>query len=151
CSAAAALPIDERAALWRERLGATAGSPAAIASVYQRALATCEAPTLRERSRLLQLMLDAAKTAAARVALWRLFMARPEGDTLYRGMLARVRTPEEMRDLHAALGLRSIDTPTLKKLLEGARTPADKVTKLRELVRQWPDDFALALVLLDAL
>lgn len=151
CSAAAALPIDERAALWRERLAATNGAPAAVASVYQRALATCEAPTLRERTRLLQLMLDATKTAAGRVALWRLFMTRPEGDTLYRGMLARVRTPEEMRDLHAALGLRSIDTSTLKKLLEGAKTPADRVAKLRELVRQWPDDFALALVLLDAL
>lgn len=151
CSAAAALPIDERAALWRERLDGTGGNPGAVALVYQRALATCEAPTQRERSRLLQLMLDAARTAAGRVALWRHFMARSEGDTLYRGMLARVRTPEEMRELHAALGLRNIDTSTLKKLLEGAKTPEDRVAKLRELVRQWPDDFALALVLLDAL
>lgn len=151
CSAAAALPLDDRVALWRERLGAAGGSPAAIADVYRRALATCEAPAQRERSRLLQLMLDAARTPAGRVSLWRLFMTRPEGDTLYRGMLARVRTPEEMRDLHAALGLRSIDTSTLKKLLDGASAPADRAAKLRELVRQWPDDFALALVLLDAL
>lgn len=151
CSAAASLPLGDRVELWRERLGAAGGNPAAIASVYHRALATCEAPTLRERARLHQLMLDAAKTATSRVALWRIFMTRPEGDTLYRGMLARVRTPEEMRDLHAALGLRTIDTSTLKKLLDGASSPADRVAKLRELARQWPDDFALALVLLDAL
>lgn len=150
CSAAAALPIDERAALWRERLS-NAGTPASIANVYRQALASCEAPAQRERSRLLQLMLDASKTAAGRVSLWRLFMTRPEGDILYRGMLSRVRTPDEMRELHAALGLRTIDTSTLKKLLEGATSPADKVAKLRELLRQWPDDFALALVLLDAL
>ncbi|MBK8251604.1 MAG: hypothetical protein IPK82_02920 [Polyangiaceae bacterium] len=151
CSAAASLPIDERAALWRERLGGTGGRAAAIASVYTRALATCEAPTLRERTRLLNLMLDTATSPAERVQLWRRFMTRPEGDTLYRGMLSRVKTPDDMRALHAALGLRSIDTSTLKKLLEGARTPQEKIEKLRSLTREWPDDFALALLLLDAL
>ncbi|MEZ4312310.1 MAG: VIT domain-containing protein [Polyangiaceae bacterium] len=151
CSAAASLPIEERAALWRERLAETGGNAAAVASVYLRALATCEAPALRERTRLLHLMLDATKSATARVQLWRRFMARPEGDTLYRGMLARVRTPEEMRDLHAALGLRSIDAATLKKLLDGAGAGGDRIAKLRSLVREWPDDFALALLLLDTL
>ncbi|MFO0587455.1 MAG: VIT domain-containing protein [Polyangiaceae bacterium] len=151
CSAAASLPLDERAALWRERLEATGGNPPAVKGVYERALGGCEAPSLRDRARLLQLMLDVTKIPARRVQLWRLFMARPEADTLYRGMLARVRTPDEMRDLHSALGLRSIDSPTLKKLLDGAKTPADRVTKLRALVREWPDDFTLALLLLDAL
>jgi len=151
CSAAASLPLDERAALWRERLEATGGVPAGVAAMYRSALASCEAATLRERSRLLQLMLDVAKSPARRVELWRLFMARPEGDTLYRGMLARVRTPEEMRALHQALGLRSIDTTTLKKLMDGAKTPGERATKLRELVREWPDDFTLSLLLLDAL
>ncbi len=151
CSAAASLPLEERAALWRERLEATGGNPPAITAIYRGALAGCEAPALRDRARLLQLMLDVAKTPARRVQLWRIFMARPEGDTLYRGMLARVRTPEEMRDLHTALGLRSIDTTTLKKLLDGAKSPADRAAKLRVLVREWPDDFTLALLLLDAL
>lgn len=151
CSAAASLPLDERAALWRERLEATGGNPPGVAQMYRGALGGCEAPTLRDRARLLQLMLDVTKTPARRVQLWRIFMARPEGDTLYRGMLARVRTPEEMRDLHTALGLRSIDTTTLKKLLDGAKSPGDRAAKLRVLVREWPDDFTLALLLLDAL
>ena len=151
CSPAASLPLDERAALWRERLEATGGNPVSVKGVYERALGGCEAPSLRDRARLLQLMLDVTRIPSRRVQLWRLFMARPEADTLYRGMLARVRTPDEMRDLHSALGLRNIDTPTLKKLLDGAKTPADRVTKLRALVREWPDDFTLALLLLDAL
>ncbi len=96
-------------------------------------------------------MLDATTAAASRVELWRQFMTRPEGDALYRGMLARVRTPDDMRALHAALGLRNIDSATLKKLLDGAKTPADRAAKLRELVRTWPDDFGLALLLLDTL
>jgi len=151
CSPAASLPLDERAILWRERLAGTLGQPAQVAAVYARALMACEAPALRDRSRLLQLMLDVTTQVDRRVQLWRMFMTRPEGDTLYRGMLARVRTPDEMRNLHRALGLRSIDTTTLAKLMNGAKTPADRAAKLRVLVREWPDDFALALLLLDAL
>jgi len=151
CSAAASLPLDERAALWRERLSATQGRADLVAAVYARALMHCEAPSLRDRARLLQLMLDVTTAVGQRVQLWRTFMTRPEGDVLYRGMLARVRTADEMRDLHRALGLRSIDTTTLAKLLSGARLPADRAAKLRGLVREWPDDFALALLLLDAL
>ena len=151
CSPAAGLPLDERAALWRERLGQAGGSAALVAGIYQQALWTCEASTLRDRSRLLALMLDATRTATERVALWRRFMTRPEGDTIYRGMLARVRTQDEMRALYAALGLRTIDSVTLEKLLAGAKDPADRAAKLRALVREWPDDFGLALVLLDTL
>jgi Ca-activated chloride channel family protein len=66
-------------------------------------------------------------------------------------MLARVKTPLELRQLHDALGLKSIDPGVLAKLLKDTKSVAERVTKLRGLVYQWPDDFSLALKLLDTL
>jgi len=152
CSGAALMPFEERIGLWRERFGRAGGNPNAIASIYRNALATCEAPTWRERSKLVSLMLDAMPSIAGKVSLWRvMFTDLGVADALYRGMLARVRTAAEVRELHAALGLQTIDPGVLKKLLADAKTPADRVKKLRELVARWPSDFALALRLLDEL
>jgi len=152
CSGAALVPFEERIGLWRERFGRTGGNPNTVAQIYRTALATCEAPTWRERSKLVSLMLDAMPTVSGKVSLWRvMFTDLGVADALYRGMLARVRTASEVRELHAALGLQTIDPGVLEKLLKEARTPADRVKKLRELVARWPSDFALALRLLDEL
>jgi Ca-activated chloride channel family protein len=153
CSAAASLPLDERIGLWRERLGQRMGLHVrAMADVYWTALALCEAPTFRERSRLLSLMLDAMATIPRRVELWRVMLNDlGAADVLYRGILARVRTPQEARELHQALGLRTIDPGILAKLLKDAKSPEERVAKLRAVAAQWPDDFTLQLKLLDAL
>jgi tetratricopeptide (TPR) repeat protein len=152
CGGAAYLAFDERVQLWRERLSRFTGNAEGVASVYRRALALCEAPTWRERGKLYALMLDAMPSVPQKVQLWRvMFRDLGAADALYRGILARVRTPNEMRQLHDALGLRSIDPGLLAKTLEQAKTPELKVKKLRELVKSWPDDFALALKLLDTL
>jgi len=152
CSGAAAVPFEERAALWRERLGAATGNAQAVARVYRQSLSSCEAPTWRERSRLLSMLLDAMPSVRGKVELWReMFTDLGAADALYRGMLARVRSPVEVRTLHDALGLKSIDPGLLERLLKEARTPGERVTRLRALVGQWPDDFALALRLLDLL
>ena len=152
CSAAAYSPFEERVSLWRERLGGAGGNPSLVANVYRRALARCEAPTWRERSKLLSLLLDAMPSVPGKVALWRvMFRDLGTADSLYRSILARVRTPVEARQLHDALGLKSFDPTLLEKMLKEAKSPEDRVNKLRKLVDAWPDDFALALRLLDML
>ncbi len=152
CGGAAFVPFEERVLLWRERLARVTGNGLAVAQEYRRALAACEAPTWRERSKLLSMLLDAMPGVPAKVYLWRvMFSDLGAADALYRGILARVRTPADARQLHDALGLRSIDPGVLAKLLKEARTPGERVKKLRALVLEWPDDFALALKLLDAL
>ncbi|HRI69170.1 MAG TPA: VIT domain-containing protein, partial [Polyangium sp.] len=152
CSGAALVPFEERIGLWRERFGRATGNPNAVAQIYRNALATCEAPTWRERSKLVALMLDAMPSVSGKVSLWRvMFTDLGVADALYRGMLARVRTAAEVRELHTALGLQTIDPGVLEKLLKDSKTPADRVKKLRELVARWPSDFALALRLLDEL
>ncbi|MEO7330136.1 MAG: hypothetical protein ABI193_16295, partial [Minicystis sp.] len=152
CGSSAFLPFEERVGLWRERLARVIGNAAGVASVYRRALLACEANTWQERSRLLTLLLDAMPGVPGQVALWRvMFHDLGASDALYRGILGRVRTPAEARALHDALGLRSIDPGVLAKLLEPAKKPEERVKKLRALVNEWPDDFSLALRLLDAL
>jgi Ca-activated chloride channel family protein len=152
CGGAAVVPLGERVQLWRERLARVAGSAYAIANVYRTALDACEAPTFRERARLLSLALDAMPSVIGKVALWRAMQSDlGAADVLYRGLLARVRTIAEVKELHAALGLRAIDPGVLAKLLKEASSPADRAKKLRALVAVWPDDLALATRLLDAL
>jgi tetratricopeptide (TPR) repeat protein len=152
CGSSAFVPFEERVGLWKERLARVSGNAAGVASVYRRALAACEATTWRERSKLLSLLLDFMPGVRGQVALWRLmFGDLGVSDTLYRGILGRVRTPADARALHDALGLRSIDPGVLAKLLEPAKKPEERVKKLRTLVAEWPDDFSLALRLLDAL
>jgi tetratricopeptide (TPR) repeat protein len=151
CSDASELPLAERIPLWRERMG-RAGSPEGVASVYRSALATCEAPTFRERSVLLSIALDVLPSVAKRVRLWRI-MQRDHGaaDAIYRGILGRIRTAAEVRELHQSLGLRFLDPAMLDKTLAEAKGPADRATRLRELLRAWPDDLPLHVRLLHAL
>jgi Ca-activated chloride channel family protein len=151
CSAAASVPLEERAGLWRERLSKVAGNATGVAATYRNALGLCEAPTYRERARLLTLMLDAMPGVTGKVQLYRL-MARDlgAGDVLYRGILARIRTPEEMRELHGALGLKTVDPGILAKLVSDTATPAERAKKLRALLQQFPDDLSLSLELLNA-
>jgi Ca-activated chloride channel family protein len=152
CGDAAGVPFEDRVSLWRERLARYGWSPAEITRTYRRALVSCEAPTWRERARLLSMMLDAASKLEDRVTVWKLLFDDPwAASLLYQGILARVRTPEEARALHAALGLKSMDPGQLAKVVKDAATPGDRVTKLRALWKVWPDDFALAVRLLDAL
>ncbi len=152
CSSAASIPLEERVAIWRERLTKCAGNASLVAQEYANAIARCEAPTWRERSRLLSLMLDAIPTIKSRVELWRLMTDTPSAaDALYRGIMTRVRGAKEMRELHEALGLKQMAPGALEKLITETKDPAERVKKLRALLQQWPDDFALALRLGDAL
>lgn len=152
CSRAAQVPLFERIALWRERLARVSGNPGGVANVYRDALRDCEAPTWRERRRLLSLLLDALPSVTQRVQLWRImFDDKSAADVLYRGLVARVKKAAEMRELHQALGLKAMDPGLLAKYIKDAKTPGARVDKLRALWSEWPDDFAVALALMDAL
>ncbi len=152
CGAAAFVPFEEKVQLWQERLLRVTGNAPGVASVYRRALHACEAPTWRERSKLLALLLDSMPGIPGKVALWRtMFRELGAADPLYRSIVARVKTPAEARELHDALGLKTIDPGILEKLLKDAKSPVDRAAKLRALALVWPDDFTLALRLLDAL
>jgi len=152
CSGAADVPLAERVLLWRERLQRAGGDPSQVARIYRTALATCEAPTWRERTRLLALLLDALPSVSSQVGLWRvMFQELGAASAIYRGILGRVHTPAQMRELHEALGLKSVDPILLARAIKNAKSPGERVKTLRAMSVEWPDDFTLALSLLDAL
>jgi len=152
CGKGADVPFEERKNLWRERLSKTNASAALVLNVYRQAKLLCEAPTMRERRALLTLGLDYLPSIAARVSFYRL-LARDAlaADVVYRGILARVTTPAQVRELNQAMGLATVDSETLEKTIKEAKDPADLVQKLRLLLSKFPDDRALALKLLDKL
>jgi tetratricopeptide (TPR) repeat protein len=150
CGAAADLPFDDRRALWRERL-ADASSASVALAVFRNALAECEAPSWRERYTLLVTMVDRLPTVRERVALWRALLGNPAAaDVVYRAIVVRVQSAADLKELHDALGLRSVDPDLLAGLVAKAKTPADRLPLLRAAALKWPDDLELALRVLDA-
>lgn len=152
CGKGADVPFEERKGLWRERLSQTNANVAAVLRVYRQALAWCEAPTMRERRALLLLSLDYLPGIPARVSLYRALTSDAQAaDVVYRAILARVTTPDQVRELNRTLGLATVDPETLEKTIKEAKDAADLVAKLRLLVTRFPDDLALGLRLLEAL
>jgi Ca-activated chloride channel family protein len=152
CGVGAELPLGERRILWSERL-ATPGSQGAadgVLAVYRRALEDCEAPTWRERTTLLLLMVDQLRTVTARVALWKSLIMTPAADIVYRAIVVRVQNVTELHELHKALGLASVDPDLLAGMVVKAKTPAERLSVLRTAATKWPDDLELGLRVLDA-
>ncbi|MFO0546882.1 MAG: VIT domain-containing protein [Polyangiaceae bacterium] len=152
CGPGASLPFMQRKDLWRERLSGANANPSAIYSEYRHALSECEAPTMRERRAFLLLTFDYLPSVSSRVSLYRLLVDDVKAaDVVYRGILARITTPAQMREFNGALGLATVDPETLEKTIAEAKDNAERVTKLRALLTRFPDDETLALRLLDAL
>jgi Ca-activated chloride channel family protein len=148
CGAAANLSLDDRRGLWAERL-TVSGSASDIVGVYHRALEDCEAPTWQERTQLLLLMVDRLRTVTERVALWKMFVGTPAADVVYRAIVVRIQTVAELRELHQALGIATVDPDLLAGMLAKAKTPGDRLSVLRAAAFKWPNDLELALRVLD--
>jgi Ca-activated chloride channel family protein len=152
CGPGADLPLAERRTLWGERLAAqnSAGTAEGALNVYRRALEDCEAPSWRERTMLLLQMVDQLKTVTARVALWKSLILTPAADIVYRAIVVRVQTVNDLHEFHRALGLATVDPDLLAKMVDGAKTPSEKASVLRAAAAKWPDDLELGLRVLDA-
>jgi Ca-activated chloride channel family protein len=150
CGVAAELPLSERRILWSERLAAAQGSADGALAVYRKALADCEAPTWRERTTLLLLMVDQLRTVTARVALWKSLILTPAADVVYRAIVVRVHNVAELHELHKALGLASVDPDLLAGMVAKAKTPTERLSVLRAAATKWSDDLELGLRVLDA-
>ncbi len=152
CGVAAELPLADRRILWSERLAMSAaqGSADGALAVYRKALADCEAPTWRERTTLLLLMVDHLRTVTARVALWKSLILTPAADVVYRAIVVRVHNVAELHELHKALGLASVDPDLLAAMVAKAKTPTERLGVLRAAATKWSDDLELGLRVLDA-
>ncbi|HET9931616.1 MAG TPA: hypothetical protein VFQ35_13040, partial [Polyangiaceae bacterium] len=151
CGPGANLPLAERRILWRERLS-TASSASLALTIYRRALEACEATHWDERALLLVSIVDRLSTITDRVELWRalLQVSPAAADAVYRFMMLRVQTAEDLKQLHEALGLTRIEPTLLAALLKKAKDPVERLSLLRGAAERFPDDTELALVVLDA-
>ena len=151
CGRGADLPLSERIVLWRERLSGGTGIDIAL-RVYRAALADCEASDWRERSALLVQIVDHLGSIRDRVALWRALLAisPTAADAVYRFMLLRVQTSQDLKELHEALGLSQIEPQLLDALLQKARNAAERLALLRGAAEKFANDTELSLLVLDA-
>lgn len=151
CGKGADLPLNERIVLWRERLGTALGVDLAL-RVYREALADCEASDWRERSALLVQIVDSMNAIRDRVALWRALLATSPtaADAVYRFMLLRVQTSQDLKELHEALGLTQIEPQLLDALLKKAKNAAERLALLRGAAEKFVNDTELSLLVLDA-
>jgi tetratricopeptide (TPR) repeat protein len=150
CPSSSRLPLHERMILWKERLAAAGRSAAALRNVYNSALNRCEAPTWRERGILLHYMIDFLPSISERVSLWRLMIhQKTAANVLYRGIITRLKSSQQLREFHSALGLKRADPGLVEKSLKEAKSDKDRVAVLKKLVLEWADDWQLALQLLN--
>jgi Ca-activated chloride channel family protein len=150
CSDAADLSLDDRRALWRERLSRE--SAAGWVRLYGEAVQQCEARSWRDRRAFLALVLERAGSVESMLTVYRLLDAPAARDYVRSQIFRRVRSPEDLRQVRAAFGLgSSVDWVLVEQILARATDPAARIRALRRLSWQYPESFDLKLRLLAAL
>lgn len=144
CSDAARVPLEERQALWRERLERDGWL-----AVHVAAIRDCEARTWRERRALLSVILDHAGGVPGMLAVYSLLDSPAARGHARAVILARVRTADDLRAVRAAFGDDGrVDWALVEQILARAPTPEAKTRALRQLCMQYPRSFELSLRLL---
>jgi Ca-activated chloride channel family protein len=148
CSDAAAVSLAERIPLWTERL--QSGGPSQALSVWNAAREACELPAWADRLALLRLIASRVTDVDGQLWLYERLRRDPSARDWMRATI--LRTLSRSGDLARAnaLGLLRLDDATLTAALTQARTPAERLTVLRQLARRFRDDLDLSLLLLDA-
>lgn len=147
CSEASGLALDVRVALFEERLRQADDAISWMAS-YERAVASCEAPTARDRRRLLEAVLDRAENVPAMVQAYGASSSLAARALMRRAILRRVRTPDDLRAVRAAFGTAVVDTALMEAELGRATDDAGRIVALRRLRSRFAGDLDLGLRLL---
>ncbi len=151
CSDAAGLLLDDRRAIWNERLG-QAGGPAGWVRVYEEAKRDCETPQLRDRRALLRLILNRAGGVAPMIQVYRHLSDASARLYLRAAILRRVRSPDDLRMVREAFDLtRVLDEEMIKQVIERATDGPGRIRAIRGLIAQYPFSFDLKLRLLEEL
>lgn len=151
CSDAAGSLLEDRRALWRERLGRQS-MPGGWVDAYRDAIRTCEAPNWRDRRALLELVLARAGSIARMVEVYQILDDASGRGYLRHAILRRVRTPEDLRIVRDAFGLTAaVDWNLVEQLLARATSPEERVRVLRRLIADRTYSFDLKLRLLEEL
>ena len=147
CSAASTQPLEERRELWRERLSMQSSVRRSL-EVFQDAQRGCELKRWTDRRELLRLMLRSVGSPGGMVSLYKHFDDEPEEqEYLRQAILGEVRSPRDLRIIFDGLGLGDEERALLaQEVVRVAKTPADRLRRLEDLLRKWPGDLRLRLL-----
>jgi Ca-activated chloride channel family protein len=151
CSDASRASLEDRGALWRERLGQTDYVGSWI-ETYREAIRRCEIGNGRERRVFLDALLDRAGSLPRMIEVYQYLPDASARGFFRAAILRRVRTADDLRLVRNAFGLSTgVDWPLVEQVLARASTPAARLRALRQLVQQTPGSFELQLRLLEEL
>lgn len=151
CSDASRASLDDRRALWSERL-TQSDYVGSWVETYREAQRRCEIATSRDRRVFLDAMLDRAGSLPRMVELYSYLPDASARGFFRSAILRRVRTAEDLRLVRSAFGLStSVDWTLVEQVLARATTPAARLRALRQLAAQSPSSFELRLRLLEEL
>jgi Ca-activated chloride channel family protein len=151
CSDASRRSLEDRRALWAERLGQS-DSVGSWVETYRQAGRDCEIGVGRDRRAFLEVMLDRAGSLARMVELYSYLPDASARGFFRSAILRRVRTADDLRLVRSVFGLGAgVDWSLVEQVLARARTPAERLRALRQLVAQTPGSFELRLRLLEEL
>lgn len=151
CSDASRSSLDDRRALWTERLAQT-DSISSWIDIYRTAIRDCEARTSRERRALLDELIDRSGSLPRMLDVYGYLYEGSARSYLRRVILRRVRTADDLRLVRSRLGTTAYtDLALIEQVLARATTPAARLRALRDLIEENPGNFDLRLRLLEEL
>jgi Ca-activated chloride channel family protein len=150
CSDAADLSLDDRRALWAERLTAASWVGGWV-DVYRTAGTSCEIRSARDRRAFVDALITRAGDLSTMINVYSYLTDASARGYLRNAILRRVRTPDDLRIVRGAFGGTFVDWVLVDQVLVRATTPAARLRALRGLLAQQPDSFDLRLRLLEEL
>lgn len=149
CSKASYQYLARRKVLWRERLSGSSDVHRAM-TVWQDAMRQCELKTWLDRATLLDLMLRSVGSVRNAVMLYHRFYGS-WGIQAYlrRQILRRLKTRADVEEARVGLNLDGgVDYPLLRKGLDKAKTPKEKIDLVRKFLALSPDSLVLKALLM---
>jgi tetratricopeptide (TPR) repeat protein len=146
------MPLEEKIALWQERLGDHAGAAGAM-EVWREAKRKCEVRTMQEKRALARVILGAVRGIPARCDLVRSLKGQPAvASYIRRKIIAQMTSPSQVQQVMSHCdGAVFIGPDELDRILAKAKNDEAKIVAVKELIALYPMDLDLKLELLDLL
>lgn len=140
CSDTARRPLAERIVVWSNRLR-RASAASELIDRYDGARSTCEIPDWRSQAALLDLIEARVRTEGAAEAVLKYFAEEREAQKyVAHGILRRTVDPRIVAVVRRALFNDKARWPEIDNDLAALATPADKLSRLRQVLLSFPDD-----------
>lgn len=152
CTSESNKPLADRVEVWRERLGVHPTVGTVVAQFHQ-ARRNCEIRTMQDRRAYARLALRLLEGPSDECTFMNRMKAYPGlVDYIRKKILQGVRTPEELGIVRAVCDNATLATKEeVDKILKSKMSHDEKIKGIKKLIKVYPTDMDLKLVLLDLL